>query len=182
MADSPPRFVAVVRPDRFHGSSVCLCALSLSTPRPLTATATGVRGARRDFDEGKATYGQGGQAGLRQSTRHLAMYIPGLGQDLNTPARGGTRLSFGSVPCAWRRTRSPSREVRRLSGHPGSPPAGCWDRIVAQLAEAGQGRLRSPALGEQRCEECNTFMRSLGLGGLSPCCGDPITVEELFNP
>lgn len=37
-------------------------------------------------------------------------------------------------------------------------------------------------LGEQRCEECNTFMRSLGLGGLSPCCGDPITVEELLNP
>ncbi|MGH9223213.1 MAG: hypothetical protein ACRD2W_05395 [Acidimicrobiales bacterium] len=38
------------------------------------------------------------------------------------------------------------------------------------------------ALGEQRCGDCNTFMRSLGPGGLSPCCGDPVTVEELLNP
>lgn len=37
------------------------------------------------------------------------------------------------------------------------------------------------ALGEQRCEDCNTFMRSLGLGGLSPCCGEPVTVDELLN-
>ncbi len=38
------------------------------------------------------------------------------------------------------------------------------------------------ALGEQRCEDCNTFMRSLGVGGLSPCCGEPLTIEELLNP
>ena len=37
------------------------------------------------------------------------------------------------------------------------------------------------ALGEQRCEDCNTFMRSLGLGGLSPCCGEPVTIDELLN-
>jgi len=38
------------------------------------------------------------------------------------------------------------------------------------------------SLGEQRCDDCNTFMRSLGLGGLSPCCGEPVTIEELLNP
>ena len=37
------------------------------------------------------------------------------------------------------------------------------------------------ALGEQRCADCNTFMASLGLGGLSPCCGEPVTVDELLN-
>lgn len=37
------------------------------------------------------------------------------------------------------------------------------------------------ALGEQRCEDCNTFMRSLGLGGPSPCCGEPVTIDELLS-
>lgn len=34
-------------------------------------------------------------------------------------------------------------------------------------------------LGEQRCE-CGSFMRKVGLGGLCPCCGEPVTVEELL--
>jgi len=38
------------------------------------------------------------------------------------------------------------------------------------------------SLGEQRCDDCNSFMRSLGPGGLSPCCGEPVTIEELLNP
>lgn len=38
------------------------------------------------------------------------------------------------------------------------------------------------SLGEQRCDDCNTFMRSLGIGGLSPCCGEPVTIEEMLNP
>lgn len=37
-------------------------------------------------------------------------------------------------------------------------------------------------LGNQRCDECGTFMRKIGVGGLSPCCGEPISVEELVNP
>ena len=37
-------------------------------------------------------------------------------------------------------------------------------------------------LGSQRCDECGTFMRKIGVGGLSPCCGEPISVEELLNP
>ena len=37
-------------------------------------------------------------------------------------------------------------------------------------------------LGTQRCEDCGTFMRKIGIGGLSPCCGEPISVDELLNP
>ena len=37
------------------------------------------------------------------------------------------------------------------------------------------------ALGEQRCEDCNTFMRSLGIGGISPCCGEPVSIDELLD-
>ena len=38
------------------------------------------------------------------------------------------------------------------------------------------------ALGEQRCEDCNTFMRNIGIGGHCPCCDEPVTIEELLNP
>jgi len=36
-------------------------------------------------------------------------------------------------------------------------------------------------LGEQYCHECRTFMRRIGYGGLSPCCGEPVTVDELLD-
>jgi predicted amidophosphoribosyltransferase len=35
-------------------------------------------------------------------------------------------------------------------------------------------------LGEQRCEECGSFMRRVGRGGLCPCCDQPITLEEIL--
>jgi hypothetical protein len=37
------------------------------------------------------------------------------------------------------------------------------------------------ALGEQRCEECGTFMRRLGIGGCCPSCDEPISVSELVD-
>ena len=58
------------------------------------------------------------------------------------------------------------------------PPAG-EPRRVHTVYECPSCEQR--VLGEQRCEDCGTFMRSLGLGGLSPCCGEPVTVEELFS-
>ena len=37
------------------------------------------------------------------------------------------------------------------------------------------------AVGRQRCEECGTFMRKLGLGGPCPHCDEPVTVTELLD-
>lgn len=37
------------------------------------------------------------------------------------------------------------------------------------------------ALGEQRCEECRTFMRRVGIGGLCPCCDEAVAVNELLG-
>ncbi len=37
------------------------------------------------------------------------------------------------------------------------------------------------ALGEQRCETCNTWMRRVGLGGNYPCCDEPVAVAELVG-
>ena len=37
-------------------------------------------------------------------------------------------------------------------------------------------------LGVQFCEDCHRFMRRLGYGGISPCCGEPVTFDELLEP
>ena len=37
------------------------------------------------------------------------------------------------------------------------------------------------SLGEQRCAECTTFMRRVGIGGSCPCCDEPIAVAELVG-
>lgn len=35
------------------------------------------------------------------------------------------------------------------------------------------------ALGCQRCDDCNSWMRSLGVGGQCPCCDEAISLLEL---
>ena len=37
-------------------------------------------------------------------------------------------------------------------------------------------------LGQQRCEECNTWCRRLGAGGLCPCCDEPVAITDLLSP
>jgi hypothetical protein len=37
------------------------------------------------------------------------------------------------------------------------------------------------ALGEQRCEECGSFMSRVGVGGPCPNCDEPVAVAELVR-
>ena len=37
------------------------------------------------------------------------------------------------------------------------------------------------ALGEQRCMDCTTFMRKVGIGGSCPHCDEPVAVAELVG-
>lgn len=37
-------------------------------------------------------------------------------------------------------------------------------------------------LGSQRCDECNTWCRRLGPGGLCPCCDEAVAISDLFQP
>jgi hypothetical protein len=37
------------------------------------------------------------------------------------------------------------------------------------------------ALGEQRCADCATFMRKIGIGGNCPSCDEPVAVAELVS-
>jgi len=36
-------------------------------------------------------------------------------------------------------------------------------------------------IGEQRCEQCNTFCRSLGPGGECPCRSEPVAISDLIG-
>jgi hypothetical protein len=38
------------------------------------------------------------------------------------------------------------------------------------------------ALGDQRCEECRTFMRKVGIGGTCPHCDEPVALADLVGP
>jgi hypothetical protein len=37
-------------------------------------------------------------------------------------------------------------------------------------------------LGEQRCEDCNTWCRRVGPGGMCPCCDEPVAIADLLGP
>ncbi len=37
------------------------------------------------------------------------------------------------------------------------------------------------AVGGQRCEECQTFMRRVGIGGACPNCEEPVSIEDLLG-
>jgi ribosomal protein L32 len=37
------------------------------------------------------------------------------------------------------------------------------------------------ALGEQRCPDCGTFTRKIGLGGECPHCSEPVAVSDLLD-
>ena len=37
------------------------------------------------------------------------------------------------------------------------------------------------ALGEQRCDQCGTFMRRVGIGGHCPHCDEPVAITDLLD-
>jgi hypothetical protein len=79
------------------------------------------------------------------------------------------RRRFCSTPCrqsAWRRRRSA----------PVEPVVARSDTVY--LCPSCEARY----LGEQRCEECNTWCRRVGPGGLCPCCDEPVALADLLTP
>lgn len=37
-------------------------------------------------------------------------------------------------------------------------------------------------LGQQRCDDCNTWCVRLGPGSLCPCCAEPVSITDLLGP
>lgn len=83
------------------------------------------------------------------------------------------RRRFCSGACraaAYRRRRDAARPILALA--PARP------RRPITVYECDGCGARS--LGDQRCGDCSTFMRRIGVGGECPCCDEPVALAELL--
>jgi len=96
---------------------------------------------------------------------------PACGQPF-TPSGRRRWCSAACKQAAWRRRRTPAVPA------PPVPPKGRKRAItVYQCSDCG-----TRLLGSQRCDDCGTFMHAAGIGGLCPCCDEPVTIHELLPP
>jgi len=89
-----------------------------------------------------------------------------------TPFVPSGRRRYCSDACrqtAWRRRHQPN------TPQPPVPPKGQRKAMTVYQCPTCDTR----ALGQQRCDDCNTWTEAVGIGGLCPCCDEPITVTEL---
>jgi hypothetical protein len=84
------------------------------------------------------------------------------------------RQKFCSDACraaAYRRRRDAGKPAVELpSGRPRRP-------ITVYECDSCGAR----SVGEQYCQDCRTFMRRVGLGGLCPECNAAVAVTDLFG-
>jgi hypothetical protein len=68
---------------------------------------------------------------------------------------------------------------RRRDAHQASPPTlpKAQPRRPVTVYECNNCGAR--ALGQQRCEDCATFTRRVGIGGCCPSCDEPVAITEL---
>jgi len=85
--------------------------------------------------------------------------------------RARTTCSDGCRQKAWRLRHQPETTPPEL---PTAQPRKHHTVYVCPDCETRQ-------LGSQICADCHTFMRRLGPGGISPCCGEPVTFDELLD-
>lgn len=52
--------------------------------------------------------------------------------------------------------------------------------LAAMVYECPECEVRY--LDEQRCAECNTFCRRIGVGGHCPHCDEPVAIADLLDP
>ena len=104
----------------------------------------------------------------RRVTIPVTMTCPGCG-DPCIPA-GRQRLCTD----AWR---AAARRRRRAAARPVVVVPARVHRVP--LTVYGCDGCGTRAVGSQRCAECSSFMRRLGIGGACPCCDEAITVAEL---
>jgi len=92
-------------------------------------------------------------------------------QSYFSPSGRRRYCSDGCRRLAWKRQQqAPSEPI--VVPPPGQPR---WPLTVYQCRACG-----TRAVGEQRCEDCGTFMSRVGLGGHCPHCDEPVAVADLI--
>ena len=109
-----------------------------------------------------------GLSDARRVTIPVTMACPACGSPF-TPSGRQRSCSDACRAVAHRRRRSASRPVVTI-------PAAASRTPMTIYECDGCG---SRAVGGQRCADCSTFMRRVGIGGACPCCDEAITVAEL---
>ena len=105
-------------------------------------------------------------------SRHVAVTI--TCPVCHNPFTPNGRRRFCSNACraaAYRRRRDASQPPIVI---PNSQP-----RRPITIYECGTCGNR--ALGQQRCNDCSTFMTRIGIGGLCPSCDEPIAINDLLD-
>jgi hypothetical protein len=72
---------------------------------------------------------------------------------------------------SWRRRRS------QPPSQPAVPPGRPRRPVTVYECPSCEQR----ALGVQRCDDCGTFMRRIGVGGLCPNCDEPIALQDILD-
>lgn len=104
----------------------------------------------------------------RRVTMPVTMACPVCGAPF-TPAGRQRFCSDACRAAAHRRRRATARPVISIPEAAGRVPMTVYE------CDACGAR----AVGQQRCGECSTFMRRVGIGGACPNCDEVISVAEL---
>jgi hypothetical protein len=110
--------------------------------------------------------------------------------DPETPSRGGS----AAATCPVCQVSFPPAPNKHYCGKPCRDTA--WRRrhqIIATPVAVPPGLPRRPftvyeceacgtrSVGDQRCDECGSFMRRVGLGGRCPHCDEAVAVADLLD-
>jgi hypothetical protein len=106
----------------------------------------------------------------RNDSRNDTAACPACGQRF-TPAGRRRWCSAACRQAAWRRRHPATPGDAAL---PARRPA--RDCTIYQCGDCGQRYL-----GQQRCEDCGRFCRSIGPGGPCPHCDEPVAINDLIN-
>jgi hypothetical protein len=122
----------------------------------------------RHQQAGRGDHGSPGPAPPPRDDSVTIRTCPACGQPF-TPSGRRRWCSDACKQAACRRRATPPAPAPAL-------PARRPKRPVT-VYECGQCGFR--ALGQQRCDDCGTFMSAVGTGGLCPRCDEPVAIREL---